>query len=443
MLKKTICFLFVFFLIISIYKACYAKYIIEDTKVVADINIDGKKPKIEIINVSNTNEKHNKYANKTHIITINLRVEEKNIKENNLENNIEFLLGDTKINQINWKTNKKIIEGDYIYYNISVTNIKGNGMLKIKIPQDTVIDKANQGNDEYIYNTQILIDNIAPVASFYQEEIEDGKVLAKIKANEKIDKVNAWNINNDNTILSKEFECNVLYPFKITDYAQNSSQIDIKIDKATKIKIRYGGTATAWEFGTGLNEIAGRKTIEGNKILKTEAMSFYWEGLAKDFIQVKNYIHTYWGEGTKGICYTYETYYNSGYNPNKNTYSSLANGTLINLDGNITLLMGGVAMNRAGNRGIGGKAIPEDIAKKYPFGISALNIKLKDTSYYSIVYQIWVNGKGWLTPVSDGEETTYNHETPMGAYRMSLIPKTEKNYLLELWEKDVGTNNVK
>ena len=70
-------------------------------------------------------------------------------------------------------------------------------------------------------------------------------------------------------------------------------------------------------------------------------------------------------------------------------------------------------------------------------------MKLKDTSYYSIVYQILVNNHGWQSAVSDGQETMYRYNRPMSAFRMALIPKTEKQYLINSWNKDVGTYNMK
>ena len=63
--------------------------------------------------------------------------------------------------------------------------------------------------------------------------------------------------------------------------------------------------------------------------------------------------------------------------------------------------------------------------------------------HISIVYQIWVEGKGWLEPVSDGVETTERFTKPFGAFRVELIPKTEKQYLIDNWKKDVKTNNMK
>ena len=306
-----------------------------------------------------------------------------------------------------------------------------------------VIDIADQVNEEVIFDTGITIDNIAPAINFTQEEIEDGKILAKIKANEKIRKVQAWNSSEENTVLNKEFACNVLYPFDVTDLAGNSTNIDVRIDKATNIKIKYGAMNeepfSNWEFGTGVNEIAGRKAIKANSEYKIEGISLYWEGLDKDFLQIRCFINTYWGEGIQGICSTYETNYNYGYNG----YLSFKTGPVIAQEGKTALLVGGKGMNKEGNMGFGGKPIPKEIAKKHLFGISSLSIKLKDTSYYSIVYQAWVDKEGWLEPQSDGEETTFSHDKPIGAYRMSLIPKTEKQYLIDLWQKDVGTNNMK
>lgn len=100
-------------------------------------------------------------------------------------------------------------------------------------------------------------------------------------------------------------------------------------------------------------------------------------------------------------------------------------------------------VNRAGNKALGGEAIPQEIANQYLFGISGIKMKLKDESYYSIVYQIWVKNVGWQKVSSDGEEAVYAHDKPIGGYRMALIPKTEKQYIIDYWNQDVGTNNIK
>lgn len=443
-MKKITVFLVVFLTMVMINLDVFAKYVIEDECLVAEVKITGKIPKIELIDIKNTNNEHNNYANKTHTVTAKIRVIEKNIREENLNNNIVFLLDEKEI--IPKYSIKQISKTDeYINYEINITNIKGNGNLKIKIEKGAIKDVANQVNEETIFSTGIIVDNIAPVAFFTQEEIGEGKILAKIKANEKIDEVNGWSLNNEKIELNKEFACNVTYPFEIKDYAQNGTSLDVNITKATNIKIKYGaiGAYNKWEFGYGNGDVVGKESVRTNPIYKVEAISFYEEGLDKDFIQFRPYINTYWGEKIQGSCYSYETRYNYGYNPSSDSYETLQSGNRVYIDGKISLYIGGLGMNRKGNTGIGGEPIPQEIADKYLYGISGLKISLKDYSEYSIIYQIWVNGVGWLETSSDGEETTYSHDKPVGAYRMSLIPKSEKQYLINAWNKDCRTNNMK
>ena len=293
-MKKLAVFLGVFLVMIMININVFAKYVIEDECLVAEVEITGKIPKIELIDIKNTNLGHTNYANRTHNITVKIRVIEKNVEEENLNSNTVFLLDEKEITPK--YSIKQISKTDeYIDYEINITKINGNGNLKIKIKEGAIKDVANQVNEETVFDTGIIIDNIAPVAYFSQEEIEDGKVLAKIKANEKIDEVNGWNLNSEKLELSKEFACNVTYPFEIKDYAQNSTVLDIDITKATNIKIKYGaaGAYNKWEFGYGKGDVAGKESVKANPIYKVEGMSFYEEGLDKDFIQFRPYINTY------------------------------------------------------------------------------------------------------------------------------------------------------
>ena len=445
-MKKLVVFLFVFFMISLLCINSYAKYVIEDTSLVANINIDGEIPKIEFISVSNTNEKYNNYANKTHTITINFRVKEKNLKEDNIEGNIKYLLDGVKLRASRIDI-KGSISGQYVNYTIKLF-VMGNGELKIVIPEGSVIDNAGQVNEEAVFDTGITIDNIAPVVTFTQKELEDGKINAKIKANEKIREVNAWNSTEDETSLNKEFACNVLYPFPVTDLAGNSTNIDVKIDKATNIEIKYSAgnynISGGFQTSNEVNEIVGTRALAKNNKYKVEAIGLWWQGLDEDFIGVNCYNYTNWGEGKQGLCNYSETRYTHGYNPGENEFATLENSFLTRVNGYIGVYLGGLSVNCVGDRGTSaGEPVPPENEEQQLFGISALNIRLKDYSYYSIVYQVWVDGQGWLEPASDGEETTLAHDKPIGAYRMSLIPKTEKEYLVDLWQKDVGTNNMK
>ena len=73
-MKKVAAFLIVFILIITIRINCYAKYIIDNNAIIANIKIDGKKPQIELVDVKNTNTSYQNYASKKHKITIKMKV---------------------------------------------------------------------------------------------------------------------------------------------------------------------------------------------------------------------------------------------------------------------------------------------------------------------------------------------------------------------------------
>ena len=433
-MKKIVVFISIFFIIISICINSYGKYIFSDVKIVANINIEGKPPEIEFISVSNTNQGYEKYANSSHIITVNFRVKEKNVKEDNIKNEAIYLLGDNVIEPLR-VDKKRSVSGEYINYTFKLYEIGGNGELKIKIPKGSVIDEGNRVNEEVIFNTGIQIDNVAPAVSFIQENINGGIVNAKLKANELIRPVEAWNLSQDNMELSKQFECNVSYPLPVTDYAGNISNIDVKISKATKIQILFAGTNKPfiWETTEGLGETIGKEMLEENRKEKLEAFGYHWNGIDKDFIQIRIYEYTPWEEGSYQVWGAYETPFYSGYNPPDGSYASMLKGRGGPINGQGALFLGGVLEN---------SGLSQEIAKQNIYGLSALTFKLKDYSYYSIVYQIWVEGKGWLEPVSDGVETTAGLNKPFGAYRVELIPKSEKQYLINDWKKDVGTNNL-
>ena len=445
---KKIVFLLIFLICMIISTNTYAKYVIENEAVIAEIKIDPQPPTIEFIDVFNDNTKeYNHYAKKSNTIEAKIIVKEKNIKENHFgKDHIKIIVGEKIVEPEIYNIKKIGTSSKMVMYEIKLKGILGDGKLKIKVEEGTIKDKSEQINKETVLDTNIEIDNTSPVITSLQEPIEAGKIMMNLTSNELIRKVNGWELAENQKQLKKEFLNNVAYPFKVTDLAGNSTQVDINITKATNIKIRYGAlnSKSNWSFGNGNNEIVGKENMLNNSIYKIEGISLYYDGnIEKDFIQLQSYMHTYWGPGIQGRCEAYETRYNYGYNPGENTYDTMKDSFLSNIDKKFSIYQGGAGVNRAGNRGIAGEPIPEEIAQKYLFGISGLRVKLKSYSDYSIVYQIWVKGQGWLKPVSNGEETYFERNKPISAYRMSLIPKTETQYLIDLWSKDIGTNNIK
>ena len=446
--NKVVVFISVILIVLCTNIINYAKYNFENIYTAISIDIDRNIPKIELIELSNTNVGYEKYANKTHTITAKIKVTEKNIIQNNFnKDNIKILVNEKEIKPENFEIKELSKNKESIIYEVKLKGLTGDGTLKIKINEGTIVDKSNNKNLEKLINTEINIDNTLPITKFTEKEISQGKVNAVIDSNEAIRKMDGWNISADNLKLTKEFSNNVSYIFEVMDFAQNKSKIEVNITKATNIKIVYGShnSEVGWTFGYGNYDVAGKAAVKINPILKTESLAFHVDGnVDKDFIQAQAFVYSYWGEGSKATCDTYNTPYSYGSNPSSTKFSSMLSGTLVNVNNKKSFIFGGSGINSKDKTDINGKnPIPKEYEGKYAFGISGIKMKLKDYSNYSIVYQILVNNHGWQTVASDGQNAMYKYNRPMSAFRMALIPKTEKKYLIELWNKDVGTYNLK
>lgn len=422
----------------------------ENTIDVANMNIDRTKPKIELIEIQNTNTNYPKYANKTHTISFKIKVTEKNIKENNFvkdffgfkldENNINIVENNLSIKEIENTNEGKI-------YKIDIKGISGNGKLSMKIKEGAIIDKGGLKSKSQNIDSGIIIDNIAPVGKFKEVKIQDGKVNGEITLRENIRKIDGWSFKEKNSKITKEFTNNISYQLPITDYAGNTSSVEVSITQATYINIVYAShnSCYGWSFGHGNYDIAGREAINDDPVFKTEALAFNITGnIDLDFVQANAYVHTYWGDNIKGKCTTSGLIYNYGYNPGKNTFKSMKSNDLVTINSKKYFQLGGSGVNGVGVTDCNGNnPIPEDIGWQFKYGITGITMKLKDYSYYSIVYQVLVNKVGWVKVGSDGVECTYNHTMPISAFRIALVPKTEKQYVINQWNKVVGTNILK
>ena len=446
-MKKKIIFILLWVVVIAIGSVVEAKYLIEYQSKVATIDIDRNPPRIELVGLQNTNIGYEKYANQTHTIIAQIKVTEENIITNNMS--VENLIvqvnnEEAKFDKIEIIEKKK--EKNSIYYDIVLSGVQTEGILSFIIKEGTIIDKSYNVNPETKFSTDIQIDNTSPEGKFSETEIEEGKILATILANEKIREVEGWNLTQNELQLEKEFTNNISYIFTITDLAGNTKEIEVNISKATNIMITYAShnSAIGWTYGYGNYDVAGAKAVKENPIYKTEALAFRITGnVPKDFLQINTRIYTHWGEGSKATCEGTGMVYQHGYNPGKNLYKTMASDDLVTIDGKKYMQFGGTGMNGYKKTDIeGNNPIPFEEVYKYNYGISGVTMKLKDESYYSIVYQILVDGQGWLKTCSDGEEAIYRFDKPMSAIRLALIPKTEKEYVLELWNKDIGTNNI-
>lgn len=438
--------LFIGFFIILISKNIYAKYILQNEFCIANINIDRTKPKIELLSISNSNTGYDRYANKTHTITIRVKITDKSLKNVFLDQyHVKIKINDTYVNNVNIKSDKiqDIIDGKI--YQIELNNIEGNGNLNVYILEGTAIDEGELENSTLEINTNILIDNIAPKGNFKEIKISDGKVNAVIELSEKIRKLDGWDFFDNELNAKKEFTNNISYELPIEDYAGNNTIINIDITKATYINVTYAShnSNVGWTFGYGNYDIAGSRAVKENPKFKTEALAFNITGnIDSDFLQANAYVYTHWGEGSMARCTTSNMLYKHGYNPSADTYKAMNSNDLVTINNKKYFQLGGGGINALNATDTNGNN-PVPPSTEYCYGISGIGIKLKDYSQFSVIYQILVNGVGWILASSNGQECMYAKNKPMSAFRIAIVPKTEKQYIIDTWNKDVGTFNLK
>lgn len=444
--RKLLVIFFISMFVISVSTTIQAKYIFQNEFYIANINIDRTKPKIELVSVQNSNIDYKNYANKTHTITIKLKITDKNLKNVSLDKeHIKTKIDNKYIDNVNVKSSK--IQ-DIVYgaiYNVELSNICCDGKLKVEVIEGAAEDAGNLQNEPLDIETNIIIDNIAPAGKLFENKISDGKVNATIKVSEKIRELNGWNFSNDKLSAEKKFTNNISYELPIFDYAGNKAIIEINITQASYINIVYTShnSNIGWTFGYGNYDIAGSEAVRENPKFKTEALAFNVTGnIDDDFLQVNAYVHTYWGEGSMARCTTSNMLYSHGYNPSINTYKSMKSNDLVTIKGKKYFQLGGGGINALYATDINGNK-PVPASSEYYYGISGIKIKLKDYSQFAVVYQILVNDVGWVSVCSDGQECMYAKDKPMSAFRIALIPKSEKQYVIDTWNKDVGTFNLK
>lgn len=408
-------------------------------------NIDKDKPVVEIIDITNDNIGYEEYANNTHTITATIKILEANFLNFN-EDSIKILLDNNTIATCKKTLIQQNINGQEVTYTLKLEQIQGNGNLSIVIDKGAIKDTFGQVNDKYTKNTDITIDNIKPTLTYVEKQSSSGKAHITVDSNEIIRKVNGWNMRENKQTIAKEFPSNVTYDLVVYDYAQNKSTIKINITKADYINLIYAShnSNVGWSYGYENYDIAGAEAIKINPKYKTEALAFRIEGKAdKDFLQARTYIYTYWGEGSYGKCGVTGLKYSYGYNPSKTTWKSMLSEDLVTIDNNKYFQFGAPGIN-GDNQGdyYGNNPIPLEIALQYNYGISGINLKLKSNDEFAIIYQTLVNGLGWLSPASDGEELMAAYNKPISAIRVALVPISEKQRVIDTWKVDKGTYNL-
>lgn len=417
-------------------------------------NIDKTPPVIEIINIQNTNVGYENYANKTHKVTATIKITDMEINSNIDITNISVLVGEYK--NICAKTLKNLTKTrTQITFDLELEQLEDNGSLELFIPDGFVTDVAGNSSKQTMLKTGITIDNIAPTANYSQEILQSGKVRAYATGNEGLRHLDKWNLSEDKRVLSKDFPANVSYFVTITDFAQNTSEVEINITGATYIVLTYAShnSEVGWTYGYGNYNIAGKEAINKNPKYKTEALAFrITGGVDSNFVKVRGYVYSHWNYlSDYGRCQRTGYKYKLRGAPTSNggSYYTMGQAELSTIEGMQYIQLGGSGINGIncvdydGNNPIPYDALYDNSGGIYPYGVSGLEIALADYSELSVVYQILVNGVGWLDAQYNGRMTMQAQNKPMSAIRVAIIPNSELESLLELWNKDTGTYNMK
>ena len=423
---------FIAFLIPSFSFFSFGKYQLESSFLVAQLRINNTPSEIKVLNRSNTNSQYPHYANKTHTITVRIQIIEDFISEINLDSNhIDVKVNGASVS-VNFKYITCISESEHIY-DIAFTDIPNDGDLSISFLKGTVVDKFMQNSVKMTFYLDILIDNTAPVASFSEELLDDNCSKATVTVNESVQSMNGWDISSNKKTLTRNFSNPIEYELPIKDFAQNSASVLISIKKASNIILEYGaydaGTNDTYIVSSG--NIAGEQLINSSNIFKTEALFIRSSGnLSLSSLKGRAFLYTYYGEGSSGICKSTELSYNYGYNP-LSSWRTVNKENLTYLSGKIFTEFGGTGVNYSSSNSY--DTIPEEIAKQYLYGLSGIALSLDNYSDYSIVYQIYVKGIGWLPAKYNGQESMYSYNKPMSAIRINIVPNSERQYLINYW----------
>lgn len=429
-----------FLLIIFINSTSYAKYVFEYKQNAFNIDIDNTPPEVKILSIKNTNQGYEKYANKTHEITIEIKIEDQNEIINELKEFI-IIVG-TEESQCDKKVTIKEQEKNYVVYEIKINKIIENGELKVKIPKQSFKDIYDNIVEENILEIGIQIDNIAPEIEYKQEILENGKVIAQIKSNEKIRELEGWQLEESEEICSKEFISDIKYNKTVLDLAGNiSNNLELKIEKSTYLNFETMAHISETGWVTAENNYVGIMKL-GNKY-KIESLAFRInENIDKDFFQVAGYAHTYWEKGCVAKSVYTGIRYNCGYNPSSG-YSTIGNTELAKINEKYYLQLGGEGVNGRYYTDVNGNnPIPPEIAAQYNYGISAIKLDLKEKSEQSIIYQIFFNDTGWSKTYINGEEATKDFSKPFEGIKIAIIPSSETKTIIEQWDKNIGTYNL-
>ena len=154
--KKFFISLFLVLIFIFLFQTNLAKYVIEDTYVVAKLDIDRTKPNIEFMYFTSSNISYANCTNKMNLLTIYFKITEKNILKNSLyAENIKVMVNHEYI--IPTSRNLSLISENLTekVYAFSFTKITSNNSLTIIIPKGIIQDQSGLINEDTYFSIDV------------------------------------------------------------------------------------------------------------------------------------------------------------------------------------------------------------------------------------------------------------------------------------------------
>ena len=401
-----------------------------ETNIIVD-NIDKEPPTAQIIDIINTNKGYENYANKTHKITIKLKVQD---NRNLIDNHQNFKIFVGTKEEVYTKEIKVLEEKEsYIIYEIQLTNVLENGKLTLEVLENSYQDKAGNMISKTTLDTGITIDNIKPEISYQQNNLDNGKILAIISSNEKIREPNGWSIDNNQESVSKEFVSDIQYVKEITDLAGNTTSTNVEVKGATYLNLECLGHISEKGWIKMQDNFVG--TMDPTNPIKIESLAFKInDKIPQDILKVSAFSYTYWKENSSVKSPNTGLVINCGKDP-INGYKTMTNSELATINGEKYIQLGIDGSNKVSLADINGNdPIPAEIAKQYLYGISGISLELED-SENSIIYQLYFDDIGWSKVYKDGENASIANNKVIEGLRIAVVPKSEVELVINEWNK--------
>lgn len=165
----------IFLILCSDYNIIYAKYILQNEFYIANVNIDRTKPKIEVLDIEDTDISKSDTSLRIYNVEIKLKFIEKKLKNIFLDKkHVNVKLGDKYISEFEFEFNEVENNDKGRIYSLRFKNLKGSGRLKIELNEGTLVDEGGLKNKFFEVETYLDVKDFEN-DDYYEIEFEESE----------------------------------------------------------------------------------------------------------------------------------------------------------------------------------------------------------------------------------------------------------------------------